>query len=376
MGYSELFFAIIGFAGGILADWLLKEPILHRLNQFSIKRRALKAQREINCNYGINLGTRNTNTYLIEGNGVEEIQERNIKISIEDKYKSFPDKINELVNEIQKAEEEKTSQTGSGAWNGTIANIDSFSGFVRSEGIEEIKLEIRLSKAKYFQFLATTARADSGFRNEGLNSKNRLDVVGDFNDWANSPPTNQVNGLPVNLFVITIDSKILFTKRSQVVAIAPGVIAASVNENIHPIEDINSDQRTINFMRFVRRGLHEELGWNDDEYGGGTDYTKANIKILGFLADAGTTSYGIVGYADLPVTTKQIEQLKATMAKDRQETEGFIPINFDFKTLTEFIHKNGMYDATGIAICMCLIHKKHVTWQEINKRFRELQSRT
>lgn len=383
--FNELATLAVGFVLGIALDWSLKGRIVNHLERFSLRRQLRKSLPETDT--GVALGRRTTDTDLIEGNGYIAIRPEDIHIYYEDRYIRLPSRVDSEVEQISRAEGDKEARGARHAWNGDCATIVEFNNFHRSTD-ESPGLSMRVAKAHYFEFLATQARAEAGFRELGWQSEARREVVGDFADWAESPSPNQVNGLPLNLFVTTEDDFILFARRSQSVAVAPGVLSATVNENLNLELDRLPHAREFDFGGWVARAIEEELGWTAEQDNRATAASSAPLRavdrttILGFSIHTGCAAYGIVGYTRLPRLAAEVRASWAKSARDRGEISELVPVRLKLDDVTAFIHENGLYDSVGLAACLSLIHHtsghwkvESVTWSRLTERFVTLQEK-
>jgi len=83
----------------------------------------------------------------IDGNGEQEYAHNQIHCYVEDRFLLLPEPLKREQKRILKSKKYKS------AWNGELANIDSFT-ILRSSTREDLRLSIRFTKARYFDYLA------------------------------------------------------------------------------------------------------------------------------------------------------------------------------------------------------------------------------
>ena len=311
------------------------------------------------------LGARDTHVCLIDGNGIVPYEVNNIICRRYGRELHPPSELLPAIEAYQTEQDRLKAQSLPYAWNGKIAHIERFN-VTRTPNDESPVLDMTIRTAEYYHFMVTTGALYEDYTANGYASPLRQKLLGVFDDWRFSTPPNIVNGLPVNLLIATSDNQLVFSKRSATVALAPNVITATVNENLHPDHDYIGDNQ-YDFNTLVQRGLKQEIGWN------GFEKTGAEVFILLFLIDVARVSYGITGYVRLPITTSELVALFNKRCGDRPETQYFIPVPFTTKGVCKFVHSNDLYNAIGITGIYSLLHRG-ASMEDINHEFHNLQS--
>jgi len=354
--WETLAHIVFGLVIGVILDWLVREPVVERLHRYSLRRRQRRLEKWWHGHSGtVRLGTRNTQVLIIDGNGAIEYKPRNIKCSYDATYILVPPGLAEDIKRIEVEQRQRTEEGKAAAWDGDIAHITTFS-VERTPNEEDVILRLRLQKAKYFHFMATNAVLWAEYRKNGMLSATRSRFLGAFKDWATTSPPMLVNGLPINLLIVTLDKKLVFSKRSDNVAIGPNSWACPINENIHPDYDRVQSEPRLDVGNLLTRSLAEEIGWKDDEHTGTRADPKAEIHLLAFGVHTGDGGYGLIGYAELPITFKHLQDLFAKRPKDKIETAGLVPVDLGLAPVCYAIHGNGLYDIVGVAALYTLLH--------------------
>jgi hypothetical protein len=314
------------------------------------------------------LGNRETDTCIIDGNGESLIAPEEILCRYESIPIAVPEVLASDVEAIAIFETQKERDSQPHAWNGRMAHLVAFTPS-RTANREDGRLLLRMKEAQYFHFMASNAVIAKEFDVNRFASPMRKKLIGNFDKWRTEVPPNVVNGLPINLFILTDDDKLVFSMRSAAVAIGPNDLSFAVHENLHPEHDRIGDGGRLDIAVATRRALREELGWVDDSESEGV----ADVNLLGFAIHTGKACYGIFGYARLPVTFAQLQLRFAMIARDRQETFTLIPVSFSARTICGFIHHHDLYDFVGTAAAFVMVHEG-IKLATIDQEFARLQS--
>ncbi len=367
---------LIGFFLGIIADWFLRDPITHWISRRALKMRfhiQKRVEGSVASGVGtLHLGNFNTNVCVIGGDGVFEYAHEDIVCRLDDNPVKVPHFLEERISNVATEEAKKAEEGLPHAWNGKVVHIAHFND-TRTPNDERPKLEIAVRIGQYYHFMVTQAALYEDFKSNGLTSALRSELIGDFSDWRFSTPPNMLNGLPVNLFVVTeVDKKILFSHRSDTVAVAPNVIAATINENAHPDHDYPGDSKRLDVGGLIKRALAQEIGWRDSEHTGLKDDPKSVTHILLFTIDTNYVAHGLLGYTVLPTTYEEILRTFTESGKDRFEISSLIPVNFGAESVCRYIHKERLYNSVGVGAVYSLVHRGH-SLRNIQKIFKRLQ---
>ncbi len=369
---------IISFLLGIICDWFLRDPItnfyIRSKRQYWLRKSGLNKRGTTNT---FLLGNEDTHLLIINGDGSGKYNFHNIQITLDDNHNNrlrIPVYLREAIKDIARKEKEKKNKSIPYAWNGKMIHIKSFNN-TRTPDKENWLLKITVQKGRYYHFMATTVAIHKDFDKKGFQSKLRNDLIGGFSNWRFDTPPNMLNGLPINLHVITeTDNKIIFSKRSHAVAITPNVISAVINENLHPDDDCLRYSKKYDVENFILRSLQQEIGWKDKEHEGSRDDPKASTHILLFTIDIARVAYGLLGYTLLPISSIEFLRMFENDCGDRFETAEFSPIDFSSRAVCRFIHENKLYNSVGVGAIYSLIHRGGIS-RNIQKLFIELQNK-
>lgn len=322
-------------------------------------------------NQTIFLGQKDTHVCIIGGDGIREYFPQHIICRLNRKQLIPPEFLQRDIESIKKQELLKKKNALPYAWNGKMIHIEKFND-ARTQDAEELHLEFSVCLGQYYHFLATTAAMHQCINKQETHAGLRETLIGDFNRWRFEIPPNILAGLPVSLFVVTQDSKLIFSRRSPNVAIAANQIAATINENIHPDHDFTGIRNQLDFQAFIYRALAQEIGWIDSEHSGTLRDPKAEIHILLFAVDIERIDYGILGYVNLPITYEQLWTEFKENCSDRFEIAELIPVAFNQDAICQFIHEQELYSMVGLGACYTMIHQG-VSLKLIQNRFHFLQ---
>ena len=317
------------------------------------------------------LGDRDTMMAIVEGTGRAPIAAHNLICTIEGAIDISP----EIAEEIRKVEAEQARKKAANlahAWNGPTVHLDRFQ---RSSDHtdQDVVLQLHLQEAQYFHFLVTAARMYREFEAFGFKSGTRQKLVGDFVEWRTETLPGVVSGLPLNLMVVTQDDMLVFSRRSGNVAVAANVFAATINENLHPIEDRIEGTNRFDVERWIARALDQELGWIDSPETG-----TAEAHLLALAIDIRCAIFGILGYVRLPITFDELRIMFARVARDRFEfgkgnkQSELTGVPLATREVCHFIHANDLYNIVGANAFYAMVHN-NLSPVAIDDVFRELQ---
>lgn len=317
------------------------------------------------------LGEMDTKIMIVDGNGRTRIEPHNLMCQLDGKAPVSDD----IAAQIQRVELQQALRKAEGlshAWNGPTVRIGRFQrSSDRTD--QDLILQLHLQEAQYFHFLVTAAQIFAEFEEVGFASPTRERLVGAFSAWRTETPPDVVSGLPLNLMVVTADDMLVFSRRSADVAVAPNVLAATVNENLHPIEDRIEGSNCFDVEGWVARALDQELGWIDSEH-----TTKAEINLLALCIDIRYAMFGVLGYVRLSLTFDELRRMFARVARDRFEfgrgrnEPELTPVPLSAQQVCHFIHANDLYNIVGVNAFYTMVHN-NLSPYAIDKIFNQLQ---
>lgn len=347
--------AIVGALLEIVIDWKWGGQIRDRLDRWQ-RRRSRRGRRQSlrGTDGSLFLGNRETDVILIDGNGQEHYRVENIRCPLGDELE-IPEDIREAVERIARDAAEAAKHGQSAAWNGRLAAVTRFR--IGRTGDEERRtLHLECRAAQYFHYMAANLPIEKEWRTDPSFIPSRARLLGDWNDWFERMPPNLVGALPINLLVLTDDGYLLFGNRSRDVAVAPGIVCCTINENLHAYRDLHIDRSELSIEILLKRAIHEELGYSDER----RSLPPPQVRLLAFAVHRGNCAHGLYGYVRLDVTAAEIEHLYQSRAVDRWELERANPfrrVPANSEAVCTFIHRNNLYDNVGATAYLTLVHQ-------------------
>lgn len=352
---------LLGVISGILIEYYVKPLAFFWLDLvgYKVKRSVLGAPK-VSDHGTVVLGKHDTHVAVVLGDGVKPIPLDNIVLSYSSNQVVVENSsiVNPLIQEVEEDVNSKRQSGLDAPWDGTTAHLNRFVASFTPDN-EDYSLELYFDKGRFFHFMATTARLHNEFAENGFDSKLRKQLIGDFNEWRVSTPPNVLVGLAVGMFLITIDNYIVFSRRSQNVAIAPGECSCTINENLHLEHDMDHVTGKLSISSLIERGVCKESG-HELEQGD-------HVFVLAFTADVARVAYGLFGYVRLAISSGDLRRKFAAIAPERRETRTFEFVKFDVKSVTEFVCDEKLYNATGVLAAYTLMHARNVKFETIEE---------
>jgi hypothetical protein len=198
------------------------------------------------------LGPVVTDCVIVEGDGESVIQEGSVYIAVNTDDVQLPPDMAPWRDEVEARELAKRSAGQPAAWNGLLYAIERFT-VARTPLEEQPEVYLRFQHADFFTFLAAQ-QLDRALA-DGTTPRQRYIA----NRPLNEVPSFVSCGMGVNIVLITKDHQVLFSRRSDSVALFPSQWSVSANESVS--RSIDSQGRSApNLYGVARRGLQEELG--------------------------------------------------------------------------------------------------------------------
>jgi hypothetical protein len=137
----------------------------------------------------LHLGSHDTHVCVIDGgDGVSEYQLANLDFTLDGEL-AIPRDLDEAVREVARNEDAKRRAGNAHAWNGSYAHICSFEA-TRTPDAEDLVLRLRIQKAKYYHFMATSLVIYEQFQELGdraLDTPLRRQLVGELSGVVHPP---------------------------------------------------------------------------------------------------------------------------------------------------------------------------------------------
>lgn len=370
---------VSGIVTGLLADWYIKPWLSKIFSKWERSRWRARILNNASEYKTLHLGRIDTGVCLVAGDGQDEYFPNNLHMNLVDRPVKVEPFVQSLIDQVEKEEAEKKSKSQAHSWDGEMLHICSFAD-QRTENKECLQLNVSFERGRFFHFLATSARLSALFNDGDKTKYNSLRslLINGYNNWRETVPPNCLTGLPANVHIFTEEGpakphKIVFSKRSSSVAIAPNEIAAAVNENAHPERDFPL-RGGLDVGLLLSRALREETGWADAEHTGGDKDPKSEAHWLLFVADTRRVAYGLVGYVKLPISFAELKQLFNEKCQDRREVSEFIAVDATAKDICAYVHKNDLYNSVGVGALYSYVHFSKTPLSKIQDEMRRLQN--
>lgn len=267
------------------------------------------------------IGPLRTGCHLLEGDGEGVIPEDSISIIVDSRMIELPTELAEWRSEIEATESARRANGERFAWNGQMYAIESFVASRRYLD-ESPEIFIRLRPADYYTF-AATQQLDRTFRDGSTPRSRYLEGI-----LPEDAPGFMACAFGTNMAVVTSDDKLIVSKRSSRVASFTNLWSSSANEALS--RSIDSQGRSApNFYDVARRGLHEELALEPNEY---------VIDMLAFMISTKEHQWGaafVVRLKDL--TAREVEDRWTRGGPDMWEHSEHAFVEFDPRSVVRFI---------------------------------------
>lgn len=305
------------------------------------------------------LGKKDTGMSFVLGGLECEVSPSAFDCYIADVQIDVPPDVDRVVKAIEAIETEKALRNESHAWNGLIPHLNSISW--HNIGSEQ-RLRLNFILAHYFHFMATHVRPL--ILSDGLDYSKTNGISAQVVDWdfRREPAPGVVNAIPLNLAILTADQQLVFSRRSDSLAIAPGVVACAVNENLDPVLD-RIDHNRLSIQKLVDRAMLEEVGLDSGEW---------TLCLRGLAVCRKTLSYSLLGHARVEMPFDALVKSCSQNARDRFEIDHLICVPFATQELCRFIHQHNLYNCAGVAAAGAFCSSPDRS-KELNTQFRNVQ---
>jgi hypothetical protein len=266
------------------------------------------------------LGTLQTSTLVLEGDGATAINEESVRVLVDDEPVALPAEVEEWKQEVARAQTELERNGEQHFWNGPSYAVVDLS--VSREGISETpEICLRLKSADYYTFQATQ-QLDRPMRDGSTLRKRYL------SNGPEAAPAFMNCSFGTNVAMVTKDHKLIVAKRSRALGSRPGVWNSSANEALS--RSLDSDGRTPpNLYNVARRGVDEELAVGRNEY---------RLELLAITIDTDLQQWGaaFVAYAH-DLTGQDILDRRARGVADKWENETIEVIDFTVDSVVQYL---------------------------------------
>jgi hypothetical protein len=318
---SGLIGLILGAVLGVVCSALLEDALKEQFRLANIRIRHFLARGILPApRTEFNLGSLQTPTLILEGDGSTPINEESVRVLVGDEPAVIPAEVEEWRQEIARTQAERERNGEQHFWNGPNYAVAGLA--VSREGISEApEICIRLKSSDYYTFLATQ-QLDRPMK-DGSTLRTRYLSAG-----PEAAPAFMNCSFGTNVAMVTKDRKLVIAKRSSVLGSRPGVWNSSANEALS--RTLDSDGRTPpSLYNVARRGVVEELAIEREEY---------RLELLAVTIDTELQQWGaaFVAYAH-ELTGQDILDRRAKGTPDKWENETIEVIDFTVDSVVRHI---------------------------------------
>jgi len=222
---------------------------------------------------------------------------------------------------------------------------------IRNEGEELQELELSFTKTSYLHHRTMCSIWQS------LDYKTKWEMI---EKYPNFLRPEYATSFGVQVAVITVDNYLIFTRRSQGIAISPTTLLCSMTEGMSSM-DVDASGNP-DFFNTAKRGLKEELE---------VETSKEEIHFLTLFINFETFHVGFFGYTDMrsqeyskQLTLQDLEEGFKNGPKDKFETQKLEPIEFTLPSVKQYIQENTL---NGLIAGGTLVGVIHLLWRCFGK---------
>lgn len=349
---SNVISALIGLMVGVV----LEEP-LKRLNDILINhvRNLFRTETPIPTPipFQFAFGPIETTEVIVDGDGQAEYTPETIVCHYDPLPLPLPPEIEKIKCEIAGREAAKKQSGEPYMWNGLTYALRRYTRG-RTPLEEHPELNLWFGPSDWFTHCATSLSLDS---EEVLdpNTSRRLTLREKYFanvDWS-SPGLQPVplfsNTFGVAVSLVSGDGRMIIVKRSHEVTSFKGVYNVAINEGVQRLLDRSDRSNVPNLYRTVIRGAAEELG---------LELYQSDVTFFGFGANVKYSMWAIYGVAHTDRITQEIIDMRRLGAMDKWEGTEIIPIDFDVRTVIEFVDTHRPWSPAALAsMYYTLVHE-------------------
>lgn len=217
-------------------------------------------------------------------------------------------------------------------------------------------LPLKFGPTSYFEQIVTDLNTTNPIRNRFARETN----------IAEKPVRQFSSILGVNLSLVTKDSYLIVTERSQHTHTAGNSLHTSVAENLLRPTDAGPDGSPDPF-RCAVRGAQEELGVP-------LDYQ--SIKFIAFGVHPVTCQYSLLGWSELPYTREEVAaRRRLGVPKDKWENRELVFVPFNPDSVADFVLSRWKdWFSIGLAAVILTLYQVY-SEKEVEDSFSQARSR-
>ena len=302
----------------------------------------------------VTISGRETEFYLVEGDGETILEPRYITISLRSSKIDLPSMIDELRRQmVARLEASRPPIDGGVAlWNSPYMAALTRYRRSRTPTHEHIVINLDMHVNDYATFAATVLSLDSEIEKTTQGGqpvhttlrREYFPTPADISKAVINPVPFLANGAGVVLLAFTCDGKVILTRRRNSSRARPGQRDISVVEGIHTIHDAFGSNR-VDVYGTAIRACREELG---------VSVTNNDVQLLGFGVDMKYYQWNFFGAVEFGCTSDEVMELHKQHAKDGWEGQ-LQAVAANPVTVFEQLQSDGTWDTalvtTYFAFC-------------------------
>lgn len=332
--FSELLPALIGGVVGLFISVIFDDALRNLKRNIVRRYKRLFAPNVPHDPHVFTVGSNQTTFVVVDGDGKSGYQPDQIESSISTRSFPLPQELNEIRNEIQMEEQRKEEEGLPYKWNGPLYGLARHQ-LSRTTDREDMSLKLEFFHTDYFTFQATNMNLNF-ILPEGQTIRQKY-----IPDDPNKTEPLLANGFGIALVIITSDENIILTVRNENAGTRGSQMDVSVVEGIHPALDRNAQHPGPDLFSTAVRGANEEIGIIID---------RTTIEFLGYGVDLEFYQWNMIGYAHVPHSAAEIQEIRSRGASGRWENTSLLFKNFTAGELARIILNEPMWSTATVAL--------------------------
>jgi len=332
---KEMFPAFIGGIVGLVVSVIFDDGIRNLKRNIVRKYKRLFSEKNDFKSHLFTIGDTSTRFYVIDGDGQSEFNPENIECRVIDDRVDLPTEIESIKQEIADEEAMKEKQGLQHKWNGPLYGLAKYR-HGRTTDVEGMSVLFNFFKTDYFTFMASNMQ----LKRKLMSGETIGEAYIPHNQLEKVQPI-LANGFGVALVIITSDENIILTQRTFNTGPRGSEMDISVVEGVHPLLDRHSQNNGPDLYHAAIRGANEELGLIID---------KDRVKFLGYGIDLDFYQWNMIGFAHVPQTAKEIQELRSRGTSGKWENTLLLFKNFTTKEVADLIINEKIWSTGKVAL--------------------------
>jgi hypothetical protein len=349
----EFLMYLITTVGGIVIGVMITKPLERLWERVQRKARFLMRGRiPLSTPFQFAFGPIKTALVVVDGDGVSTYTEETLVRHYDPSPITLPLELGQLRDRIAEAEQSKMAAGEPYMWNGSIYALKRYTRG-RTDAEDHLVAHLWFGPTDWYTAVATNFSMNSErvldpATGKSVTIREKYASLDQFKSNDFQPIIPFSNTFSVNICLISSDDRVLLVKRSREVAIGKGIYSIAINEGAQRPVDRSDFTDGPNPFRVAARGAAEELG---------LELQHSQITFLTLVVDTGDYTWSLHGVANASQTMDRIIKLRPMNAKDKWEGTLY-PLNFDCRTVVEFVNKHRPWSPGGLAcLYYTLVHR-------------------